>query len=113
MFFNLQNIGDYAVVNVNIEDLLLEKEKIPKDMQDEILLKINKILSSSKNYLETIKINNYDMVELLIEEDRYAKFGIHKGDRSCVWTIRRLKITLKLIFLGLTRMAIIMENVLL
>ena len=29
-------------------------------------------------------IKEYNMVELIVEEDRYARFGIHKGDRGCV-----------------------------
>lgn len=29
-------------------------------------------------------IRAYDIVELIVEDDKYSKFGIHKGDRGCV-----------------------------
>lgn len=41
-------------------------------------------MQKAKNKIQPIKIKEYDMVELLVEEDSYAKFGIHKGDRGCV-----------------------------
>lgn len=84
LFFNPQNIGNYAVVNVNIQDVALETQKLPSEFQKEILSKLDNILSKAKDYLEPVTINEYDMVELLVEEDRYAKFGIHKGDKGCV-----------------------------
>ena len=40
--------------------------------------------SRAKDVLAPIAINEYDMVELLVEEERYAKFGAHKGDVGCV-----------------------------
>ncbi len=84
LFFNPQNIGNYAIVNVRKCDLIMDKEKLPNEVQQEILLNLNKILVKAKSNLEPVKINNYDMVELLVEEDKYTKFGIHKGDKGCV-----------------------------
>ncbi|MCQ2564398.1 MAG: hypothetical protein MJ152_00865 [Clostridia bacterium] len=84
MFFNPHNIGNYAKVNVKLLDISLDKEKLPMDMQEEILSNMDKIITSAKSYLEPIKINEYEMVELLVEDDKYTKFGIHKGDRGCV-----------------------------
>lgn len=75
LFFNPQNVGDYAIVNVKNVDLELEKE---------LLSKLDDIIAKAKNEIQPIKIKEYDMVELIVEEDRYAKFGIHKGDRGCV-----------------------------
>ena len=34
--------------------------------------------------LERYKIKSYDMVELLVEDEKYTRYGIHKGDRGCV-----------------------------
>lgn len=34
--------------------------------------------------LEHYKIKSYDMVELLVEDEKYTRYGIHKGDRGCV-----------------------------
>lgn len=84
LFFNPHNVGDYAIVNVKTTDLDLDKEKLPIEFENELLSKIDNLKLKAKNVLEPIAINEYDMVELLVEEERYTKFGIHKGDRGCV-----------------------------
>ena len=84
LFFNPQNVGDYAIVNVKIMDLDLDKEKLPTEFEKELLSKLETLKLKAKNVIEPIAINEDDMVELLVEEERYTKFGIHKGDRGCV-----------------------------
>ena len=84
LFFNPQNVGDYAIVNVKLLDLELEKEKLTAELEKELLSKLDDIIAKAKNEIQPIKIKEYDMVELIVEEDKYAKFGIHKGDRGCV-----------------------------
>lgn len=84
LFFNPHNVGDYTIVNVKTTDLDLDKEKLPIEIEKELLSKLDTVKSKAKNILEPIAINEYDMVELLVEEERYAKFGIHKGDTGCV-----------------------------
>ena len=84
LFFNPQNEDQYAIVNVNIRDLIIDKEKIPNEIQRELSVKLDKLLDKAKNILEPVTIKEYDMVELIVEEDKYAKYGIHKGDRGFV-----------------------------
>ena len=84
VFFNPHNVGDYAIVNVQITDLDLDNEKFPTEFEKELLSKLDTIKSKAQNILSPIAINEYDMVELLVEDERYTKFGIHKGDRGCV-----------------------------
>lgn len=84
LFFNPHNVGDYAIVNVKLMDLELEKEKLPVEFEKELLSKLDDIIAKAKSEIQPIKIKEYDMVELIVEKDRYAKFGIHKGDRGCV-----------------------------
>ena len=75
LFFNPQNIGSFAVVNVDAKDVSLEKEKLPAEMQKEILANLDSILSKTKDYLEPVQIKEYDMVELVVEDEKYSKFG--------------------------------------
>ncbi len=84
LFFNPHNVGDYAIVSIKTTDLDLDKEKLPTQFEKELLSKLDAIKLKSKDVLEPIAINEYDMVELLVEEEKYAKFGVHKGDRGCV-----------------------------
>ena len=84
LFFNPYNVGDYAIVNVKTVDLDLDKEKLPPEFEKELFSKLETLKSKAKNVIEPIAINEYDMVELLVEEEKYAKFGVHKGHIGCV-----------------------------
>ena len=84
LFFNPHNVGDYAVVNIKNEDLESDKEKLPTELEKELLSESDTLKVRTKDVFVPIAINEYDMVELLVEEERYAKFGVHKGDVGCV-----------------------------
>ena len=49
LFFNPQNVGDYAIVNVKNVDLELEKEKLPVKFEKELLSKLDDIIAKAKN----------------------------------------------------------------
>ena len=101
LFFNPQNVGQYAIVNVNIKDIVVEKETLPTNIKKELLSKLDNILTKAKDYLEPVVINEYDMVELLVEEDRYAKYGIHKGDTGCVMDNKAVQNYIEVDFSGI------------
>ena len=63
--------------------------------------KLDVILTSAKNYLEPVSINEYDIVELLVEEDRYTKFGVHKGARGCVMDNKAVQNYIEVDFSGI------------
>lgn len=84
LFFNPKNQGDYIVANINTCDVLIEKEKLPENIIRELSAKLNTIKIKAKTKLEPLKIKAYDMVELLVEDNKYTQYGIHKGDKGCV-----------------------------
>lgn len=84
LFFNPHNVGDYAIVNVKTMDLDLDKEKLPTEFEKELLTKLDTLKLNTNSVLKPIKIKEYDMVELMVEKEKYTKFGIHKGDIGCV-----------------------------
>lgn len=84
LFFNPHNVGDYAIVSIKTIDLELEKEKLPTELEKELILKLDSLVLKAKNKIEPVTIKEYDRVELMVEEERYTRFGIHKGDRGCV-----------------------------
>ena len=103
LFFNPQNVGDYAIVNVKTMDLDLDKEKLPAEFEKELLSKLETLKLKAKNDIEPIAIHEYDMVELTVEEEKYTKFGIHKGDRGCVMDNNAVQNYIEVDFSGIDR----------
>lgn len=103
LFFNPQNVGDYAIVNVKTMDLDLDKEKLPAEFEKELFSKLENLKLKAKNDIEPIAINEYDMVELLVENEKYASFGIHKGDKGCVMDNNAVQNYIEVDFSGIDR----------
>ncbi len=74
----------YAIVKVNVRDVVFEKEEIPFKTQAELLLKLEEIIKNAQDYLKPSVVNDYDLVELMVEKESYSRHGIHKGDTGCV-----------------------------
>lgn len=83
VFFNEKNMGDYAVANVETKFLKTIGE-FPKEYIDKLNVFIKDLDCNKNSQFTDIKIKEYDSVELLIEDEKYTKFGIHKGYRGCV-----------------------------
>ncbi|MBR4800388.1 MAG: hypothetical protein IK048_01765 [Clostridia bacterium] len=79
MFFNKKNVGDYIVLTIHSSDFVVEKEKLPKNIQKELCDHLNQIKQNAKMQFAPQTIKEYDQVELLVEKEKYAKFGVHKG----------------------------------
>lgn len=103
LFFNPHNVGDYAIVKVMTADLYLDEEKLPIELKNELEFKLNTLKSKAKNIIEPIAINEYDIVELLVEEEKYAKFGVHKGDTGCVMDNNAVQNYIEVDFSGIDR----------
>ena len=84
LFFNPKNQGDYITAIISVSDVMVCNEKIPEKMINELSSNLDIIKSKSKEKFEPLRIKAYDMVELLVEDIKYTKYGIHKGDRGCV-----------------------------
>lgn len=79
LFFNEFNQGDYACIDVYKKDVELLKEQPPKNLLEYVKLNLQNFNLKEKKFKEkNFKI--YQEVELLIEDEKYSKFGIHKGD---------------------------------
>lgn len=84
LFFNPKNQGDCIIVQINANDVIIEKEKLPEKIIDDLNENLENIKLKSKTKFELLRIKAYDMVELLVEDEKYLKFGIHKGDKGRV-----------------------------
>lgn len=83
LFFNEKNMGDYAVANVNTKFL-----KTIGEFPTGELINLNNFIKNldqeKHDKLKYPNIKEFDLVELLIEDEKYSKFGVHKGDKGCV-----------------------------
>lgn len=79
LFFNKFNEGDYAFVNIINEDLKLVEEQPPKQLIDFIKSNLQNFNMKEKGF-KLKEFNAYQKVELIVEDEKYTKFGIHKGD---------------------------------
>ena len=84
MFFNPQNVGEFALIKVKLKDLKQEDYRLPNEIITEISQKNEMLMRKAKDKINPILIKEYDLVKLLVEDEKYAKFGIHKGDTGCV-----------------------------
>lgn len=82
LFFNDDNIGENGFLMIDNDLLLAEQEKLP--------IKFVEIIQNNIDTLKELtlfsekKFKNVDYVELIVEKERYAKFGVHKGDRGYI-----------------------------
>ncbi len=84
LFFNSENIGEYIIINVQQQDIVLEDEKLPQSIVNELINNLDKIKKNAKENLTQTTIKQYSTVELLVENKKYNKYGINKGDIGCV-----------------------------
>ncbi len=79
LFFNEFNEGDYAFLEIVNEDLKPTREQPPKQFVDFIKSNMERFTLREKGF-KPRKFEAYERVELLVEDERYTKFGIRKGD---------------------------------
>lgn len=83
VFFNNQNLGDYAVTTIN-EECLRYDCAVPVDWIAQLSEKINDPKFYTKTSLNSMKYKEYDLVELVAEKEKYVRAGVHKGDIGCI-----------------------------
>jgi len=83
IFFNEKNLGDYAVVNVETK-FLNKIGEFPKEQINKLNDFIKNLDYNKNNKFFTPNIKEYDLVELLVEHEKYSKYNVHKGNKGCV-----------------------------
>lgn len=82
MFLNSLNYGDYAFVRVNKKHLSVCEFKYDKKTDE--LRKMVATKDLTKDSFKPQKFLEYDCVELIVEKEKYAKYGVHKGAKGAV-----------------------------
>ena len=85
LFLNPKITGDYLVLDVDNSFLEQQKENLPPQIIKTIdgLISNNKI-SLKKQQFKNMKFEEYDIVRLTVEKEKYTKHGIHKGETGIV-----------------------------
>lgn len=85
LFLNQKITGDYLVLDVDNSFLEQQKENLPPQIIETIdsLISNNKI-SLKKQQFKNMKFEEYDIVRLTVEKEKYTKHGIHKGETGIV-----------------------------
>ena len=83
IFWNPRINGDYAIAWVDEGDIAFTYR------QDDAFLEITKAnlpKFDEKKHTSLIEadVNEYDWVQLIVEKEEYAKYGVHKGMEGCV-----------------------------
>lgn len=84
MFFNPQNVGDYIIADIRKCDTEKEFLQLPQKIKNELSTKLENALKKPKTEFYEPKIKLDDFVELIVENEKYTKMGLHKGDKGCV-----------------------------
>lgn len=79
LFLNEFNEGDYAYLEIFNEDLKLTKEQPPNQLVDFVKSNLEKFTLKEKGFKRR-EFKAYQKVELMVEDEKYAKLDIHKGD---------------------------------
>ena len=86
IFFNNVNQGDYLVHIMSETDLIITDmvlhSKLCAELEEHIENNADKI--SNKTNFKAIPFNECDEVELIVEKEKYIKFGIRKGDKGII-----------------------------
>ena len=82
MFFNERNVGDYAVCNVNVQDIEDTGCVLPDGFIAEINDKSDKLIK--QEFIKASQFKEYDDVEVIVEKEKYTKHGVHKGMRGVI-----------------------------
>lgn len=93
MFFNNVNQGDYLVLVVNRSDLDITDMVLPNNLCSELeeYIENNGDKIASKTNFEELPFKECDYVELIIEKEKYSKYGLCKGDRGIIASSKATK----------------------
>lgn len=85
MFFNENNIGESTICKVNNKTIKKENIELPKSIIKEVDKYLRENTELEKNSILTkSKFKECDLVEVVVEKDKYIKHGVHCGDTGFI-----------------------------
>ena len=84
IFFNENNIGEYVIIDVNVLDVEVLDFEVPNEFKQKIEDYLNSHTLKGVDRLSDLHFNDCDWVELTVEDEKYTKHNIHKGERGVI-----------------------------
>ena len=84
LFFNPKNQGDYLITTVNKNCLEITDITLPQDVYKDFDEFINSKNKTQKVNFSSNPFNECDYVELVVNKEKYLKYGLKKGDKGVV-----------------------------
>lgn len=86
MFFNSANQGDYLALVMSKADLEITDMVLPDKLCFELeeYIKSNADKIANKTNFKAVPFNECDQVELIVDKEKYSKYGLRKGDRGII-----------------------------
>lgn len=83
LFVNEYNQGDYAYLEVKNNDVEIISNDTPLTFVNYIKENLKNFMPKEKGFKKK-EFEVYSQVELLVENERYSKFGVHKGNKGVI-----------------------------
>lgn len=96
LFFNVKNVGDYAVFDAPKSDFIATLYDLPQNVKEtleEYLTTHVEEMANKKNFILQPFCDS-DYVELIADKNDYLKHGVKKGDKGIVIYERAVKNTI-------------------
>ncbi|MBP5404747.1 MAG: hypothetical protein J6Y74_02235 [Clostridia bacterium] len=84
LFFHPKILGEYIIRELEQSDLIVESEKLPEEIEKEIFSDLEKVYANAKADFDPLPFSMGDRVQLIVERECYAKYGIHKDAIGCI-----------------------------
>ncbi len=93
MFFNNVNQGDYLVLVMSETDLIITDMVLPNNLCAELeeYIENNADKIVNKTNFEELPFKECDYVVLIVEKEKYSKYGLRKGDRGIIASSKATK----------------------
>ena len=104
LFFNVKNVGDYAVFDAPKSDFIATPYDLPQNVKEtlEEYLTTHVEMANKKNFVLQPFCDS-DYVELTVDKSKYLKHGVKKGDKGIVIYERAVKNSILVDFSASTR----------
>ncbi len=80
LFFNPNNLDEATLLDIDKNDIGIDKEMLPENIKNELEKNIKKIELKENFVFSATEFKLYDKVKLSFQDKKYTKLGLKNGD---------------------------------